>query len=185
MKSIRVVLSLTALLGLPVVAAAQGNAEACTPDQARSVARARAEGRQVPPGLAKKCAPPAPVPPTNPPPTDPPPVQQPPTGSNEFRGYVYQDDDANGSRDMFAGEMGLAGWTIQLNWNGQTIASTTTDADGNFVFAGLGNAAYSVCVIPQGGFTQTQPNGSQCYAFEFTGSFATWFDSGWFGMLPQ
>jgi hypothetical protein len=173
MKSVRVVLSLLALLALPMVASAQGSSgmAQCSPDQARQVARARAAGLQVPPGLAKKC----PVAP---------PADEPPTGNNEAHGYVYQDDDASGSRDMFAGEMGMAGWTVQLNWNGRTIASTTTDADGNFVFAGLGNAAYSVCVVAQGGYSQTQPSGS-CYSFEFTGSFATWFDAAFFGMVPQ
>jgi SdrD B-like domain len=174
MKSVRVLLSLLALLALPVVAAsAQGNSDMaqCSPDQARQAARLRATGGHVPPGLAKKC--PAP-----------PPAQEPPTGSNEAHGFVYQDDDGNGSRDWFAGEMGLAGWTVQLNWNGRTIASTTTDADGNFVFAGLGSAAYSVCVVEQGGFAKTQPSGS-CYSFEFTGTIATWFDAGFFGMTPQ
>jgi len=182
----RTLIALLALVAVPFVAvAAQGTSETCTPDQARTVARARAEGRQVPPGLAKKCAPPAPVPPTNPPPTNPPPVQQPPSGNNEVHGYVYSDDDGNGSRDMFAGEMGLAGWTVQLNWNGQTIGSTTTDESGDFVFAGLGNAAYTVCVIPQSGFVRTQP-ASDCYEVpEFTSTFATWFNIAFFGMTPQ
>lgn len=184
MKGIRVTLSLVALAALPMLsAAAQGNSNVCTPDQARVVARARANGEQVPPGLAKKCPAPTPAP-------QPPPVLQPPTGSNEAHGYVYQDDDGNGSRDMFAGEMGLAGWTVQLVWNGQTIASTTTDADGNFVFPGLGNATYSVCVIGQSSFSQTQPmSGSGCggagYSFAFTSSVPTWFDIAFFGMLPQ
>lgn len=187
MKSVRVVLSLLALLALPVVAAsAQGNSTTCSPEQAREVARARAAGRQVPPGLAKKCPPPAPTPP---PADEPAPVQeQPPTGNNEARGYVYQDDDGTGSRDMF--EMGLAGWTVQLIWNGRTIASATTDADGNFVFTGLGNTTYSLCVVGQSGFTQTEPvSGTGCggagYSFPFTSSFPTWFQAGFFGMLPQ
>ena len=70
---------------------------------------------------------------------------------------VYEDVDGNGTRDIFSGEMGLAGWTIQLFWNGQVIASTTTLDDGSFSFPGLGNTAYEACVSVQTGYTQTQP----------------------------
>ncbi len=60
---------------------------------------------------------------------------------------VYEDVDGNGSRDKFAGEMGLAGWTVQLFWNGQVIASTATLDDGSFSLPGLANnTAYEVCV---------------------------------------
>ena len=81
---------------------------------------------------------------------------------------VYEDVDGNGSRDKFAGEMGLAGWTVQLFWNGQVIASTTTLDDGSFSFPGLGNTAYEVCVSGQSGYTQTQPvGGDGCDPFSF------------------
>ena len=64
--------------------------------------------------------------------------------------------------------MGLAGWTIQLFWNGQVIASTTTLDDGSFSFPGLGNTAYEVCVSGQSGYTQTQPvGGDGCDPFSF------------------
>ena len=38
---------------------------------------------------------------------------------------VWEDINGDGSRDPFAGEMGLAGWEVQLIWsvNGQVIAS--------------------------------------------------------------
>ena len=175
----RTLIALLALVAVPfVAAAAQGNSETCNPEQARTVARMRAAGQAVPAGLAKKCPPPAPA-------NNPPPVQQPPTGANEVHGYVYSDDDGNGSRDMFAGEMGLGGWALELSWNGRVIASTTTDESGNFVFAGLGNASYTVCVVPQSGFARTQP-GSNCYAVpEFTSTFPTWYDVAFFGMTPQ
>lgn len=172
----RTLIALLALVAVPfVAAAAQGNSQTCNPEQARTVARMRAAGQAIPAGLAKKC--PAPV-------NNPPPVQQPPTGDNEVHGYVYSDDDANGVRDRMM-EMGLSGWALELSWNGRVIASTTTDESGNFVFAGLGNASYTVCVVPQGGFTRSQP-ASNCYAVpEFTSTFATWFDVAFFGMTPQ
>jgi hypothetical protein len=103
-------------------------------------------------------------------------------------GVVYEDLDGNGSRDIFAGELGLAGWTVQLLWNGQLIASATSDGDGNFVFMDLGNTTYEVCVISQGGYTQTQPvGGSGCsgagYMITFTSSFETWAMNNDFGMM--
>ena len=177
----RTLIALFALVAAPfMAAAAQGNSQTCNPEQARTVARMRAEGKAVPAGLAKKCpATPGPV-------GNPPPVEQPPTGDNEVRGYVYSDDDGNGSRDVFAGEMGLSGWTLELSWNGRVIAATTTDASGNYAFPGLGNTSYTVCVIPQGGFARTQPASSNCYAVPaFTSMFATWFDIAFFGMQAQ
>jgi len=92
---------------------------------------------------------------------------------------VFEDMDGNGLRDPFAGEMGLAGWTLQLTWNGQVLASTTSDVDGNFVFENLGNTTYSVCIVPQGGYVQTLPvGGSGCggsgYQFSFNSVFMTW-----------
>jgi hypothetical protein len=102
---------------------------------------------------------------------------------------VFEDIDGNGQRDPFAGEMGLAGWSVQLMWNGQALASTTSDADGNFVFDNLGNSSYSVCIVPQGGYAQTLPvGGSGCggagYAFTFNSPFMTWSVNN-FGMMLQ
>jgi len=103
---------------------------------------------------------------------------------------VFEDIDGNGARDPFAGEMGLAGWTVELWWNGQMLSSTTTDADGNYLFENLGNGAtYSVCIQRQAGYTQTYPvNGSGCsgtgWSFMFNSPFMTWFD-GKFGEMLQ
>jgi len=59
--------------------------------------------------------------------------------------------------------MGLAGWTVQLLWNGQVINSATTDANGVYQFGSLGTTTYEVCVVPPGGYTQTAPvSGSGC-----------------------
>jgi len=104
-------------------------------------------------------------------------------------GIVFEDIDGNGVRDPFAGEMGLAGWSLELWWNGRVLASTTSDADGNFEFPGLGNTSYSVCVVMQAGYNQTVPvGGSGCggagYSFSFNSPFETWSRND-FGMMLQ
>jgi SdrD B-like protein len=138
--------------------------------------------------------PPAPVPPPPPPPPapvpPPPPPSSPPTGPHQARGIVFEDLDGNGVRDPFAGEMGIAGWTVELWWNGQQLASTTSDADGNFLFDNLGNTTYSVCMEPQAGYTQTAPvGGSGCggsgYTFTFNSVFMTWSVNNFGEMLQQ
>src|SRR6266566_4161360 len=62
--------------------------------------------------------PPAEPPPAVPPPAEPPPPppSEPPTGPNLAMGVVFEDLDGNGAQDVFSGEMGLAGWTVQLVW---------------------------------------------------------------------
>ena len=121
-------------------------------------------------------------------------------------GYIYDDaqegtkfedlPDENGVVDgvqnAFAGELGLAGWTISLSWNGQVIATTTSDADGNFIFPGLGNTgtgAFEVCIQLQPGYTQTSPvGGTGCggagYLASFNNSFMTWIRAN-FAETPQ
>ncbi len=56
---------------------------------------------------------------------------------------VWNDADADGIQD--AGEVGVAGITVQLrNSAGTVIATTTTDANGNYTFGGLVAGSYSV-----------------------------------------
>ena len=182
-----------------------------------ALSRAADAGHDAPYGLDKRCqdpattppppppppvppppVPPPPVPPPPPPPVPPPPVppppppppspgDPPPSGIHEARGIVYEDIDGNGSRDPFAGEMGLAGWTVQLWWNGSVAAETQTDADGNYVFSNIGNSDWSVCVVQQGGFSRTEPaSGSACngagYQFTLNSPFMTRFE-GIFGEM--
>ena len=209
MKSVRVLFVVLGLSALPLLAAvAQGSSNSNSSNAkrvGRSDTQCAAEAGQsghVPPGQEKKCpVPPPPPPPPAPPPAPPPPPppapvpppppppDQPPTGPHQARGIVFEDIDGNGARDPFAGEMGLAGWSVQLMWNGQVLSSTTSDADGNFVFDNLGNTTYSVCIVPQGGYTQTLPvGGSGCggagYAFTFNSPFMTWSVNN-FGMMLQ
>lgn len=214
----RVLLTVLALLAVPFVAsAAQGRGKqkvrpqsdessACNADQAAHVARLIAAGLPIPPGLDKKdCAvtppapppppPPAPVPPPPPPPPapvppPPPPPPPPAPGIHQARGVVYEDIDGNGSRDMFAGELGLAGWTVQLfDGAGLLLSSMSSDQDGNYLFPELANGSYSVCVVGQSGYTRTQPaNGSACDGagvfFSFNGTLVTHHVQD-FGMMLQ
>ncbi len=124
--------------------------------------------------------PPAPVPP---PPPPPPPPSSPPSGPHQARGVVFEDLDGDGRQDVFSSEMGIEGWTVNLYWNGQVIASTSSLSDGSFVFQNLGNTTYSVCLgappAGQGPYNQTLPvGGSGCsgagYTFMFNSQFMTW-----------
>ena len=202
MKSVRVVLAVVALLALPFGAVAaqnrSGNKGAvrsaevgtdCKDQQAASLGRATDAGRAAPYGLDKKCSDPVPQPPPPPPPPPPgpPPSDTPPSGIHSAVGTIYEDVDGSGAQDVFAGEMGMPGWTVQLYWNGQLVTSTTTDADGKYVFPNLGNgSSWGVCVIPQAGYSRTQPAaGTMCggngVAFVLNNVFMTWQqnDFGW------
>ncbi len=65
-------------------------------------------------------------------------------------GYVYHDQSNDGQRDQ--GEAGIANTTIDLvDQSGATVATTTTDANGRYEFAGLEPGRYSI--------RETQPNG--------------------------
>jgi len=162
----------------------------CKDQQAASLARAQAEGHDAPYGLDKKCddpvpppppppppapvpppppPPPAPVPPPPPPPPPPvpapPPVPPPPPANiNDIQGMVYEDIDGNGSRDPFAGEMGLMGWVISLyDASGVLLSSATTDDQGNYAFVQLLPGRYSLCLTPQPAYVQTYSgNGLGC-----------------------
>ena len=196
MTRMRVALIVLALAAMPFVAvAAQGNSETCNDAQARTVAEARRSGKQVPPGLAKKCPPPpppAPPPPAPPPPAPPPPAPEP--GIHKALGIVYEEMDGNVGRDPFAGEMGLMGWTVNLyDSGGALLASTTTGetdpvTNSNYTFPALANGTYSVCVVGQAGYTQTAPtSGTGCgglgHTFSISGMLETWRTGLDFGMM--
>lgn len=77
-------------------------------------------------------------------------VTVPPIGSIGDR--VWNDTDGDGIQD--AGEVGVAGITlVLLNSTGQPIATTTTDAFGNYKFSGLPAGNYSVRVTPPANYT--------------------------------
>jgi protocatechuate 3,4-dioxygenase beta subunit len=75
-----------------------------------------------------------------------------PTGAIGDR--VWVDDDQDGVQDD--GEKGLAGVSVALRDAGGTvIATTTTDANGNYLFDKLPPGDYSVAVTPPEGYTVT------------------------------
>jgi hypothetical protein len=88
------------------------------------------------------------------PPPPPPPV---PAGA-VIDGTVYNDIN---------GRPGLSGWVVELSGVdtlGATVsASTHTDASGHYVFVGLAPGMYTVCAVPQSGWSQTfPPMGASC-----------------------
>ncbi|MFN8243575.1 MAG: SdrD B-like domain-containing protein [Ferruginibacter sp.] len=65
---------------------------------------------------------------------------------------VWKDDNGNGIQD--AGEVGVAGVTITLyNAAGQVVASTTTDAFGNYLFSKLMPGNYTLKVTPPANYS--------------------------------
>ncbi|MFT3846186.1 MAG: SdrD B-like domain-containing protein [Lacibacter sp.] len=78
-------------------------------------------------------------------------IQTSPAGTAKLGDLVWFDADADGVQD--AGEPAVAGVTVTLYNNvGTAIATTATDANGNYVFANLAAGDYSVGFsnIPQG-----------------------------------
>lgn len=74
------------------------------------------------------------------------------------RVWVEKDPNCNGIQD--AGELGLAGVTVEL-WNCDLttkIRTTTTDASGNYLFTELAAACYKVKVLLPSGYQFTSPN---------------------------
>src|SRR5205085_1746056 len=67
--------------------------------------------------------------------------------------FVWNDVNANGIQD--AGELGIAGATVQLyNATGTTVlATTTTDANGLYLFSNLTPGTYTVKFTTPGGYT--------------------------------
>ena len=80
---------------------------------------------------------------------------------SSISGVKFNDLNGNGVRDP--GEPGLAGITVFLDTNGNGVldpgeVSTTTDANGNFVFANLLPGTYLVREAQQAGLLQTSAN---------------------------
>jgi hypothetical protein len=79
-------------------------------------------------------------------------------------GNVYNDLNGNGNLDP--GEPGLQGWTVILeNQYGNTVATTTSDANGNYEFDDLFPGTFIVTEVLQSGWTQTQPVNPNYYEF--------------------
>lgn len=106
-------------------------------------------------------------------------------------GRVFQDDNGTGVQDLFDGEIGLVGWTLQLYWvaTGELLMTTTSDDMGDFVFSGLGNGDYYICIVNPGGYNQIAPTGTSVCggfgnAFTLNGTFETWATGNNFAEQP-
>jgi hypothetical protein len=78
------------------------------------------------------------------------------TAPGSIAGMKFNDLDGDGIRDV--GEPGLAGWTIELtDASGIPVATTTTDANGKYLFTLLPDGTYTVSEVLQAGWTQTVP----------------------------
>ena len=88
---------------------------------------------------------------------------------NSISGTIYRDDNRSNSHN--GGEAGYPAQTVQLlDKDGQVIATTTTDANGNYSFDNLPDSTYSVKVVKDGALTdleQTEdPDGAKDSASE-------------------
>ena len=92
---------------------------------------------------------------------------QPPTTGRICESKL-NDLDCNGSISMGT-DPALSGWTIQLrDALGNVIATTVTDAQGNYCFNNLPPATYQVSEVNQPGWTQTFPSGSGIHTINLT-----------------
>ena len=74
---------------------------------------------------------------------------------NSISGTVYRDD--NRSNSLNGGEAGYPEQTVQLlDKDGAVIATTTTDANGNYSFDNLPDGTYSVKVVKDGALTDLE-----------------------------
>ena len=79
-------------------------------------------------------------------------------------GEVYNDLNGNGNLDP--GEPGLQGWTVTLeDQSGNTVATTTSDANGDYSFDDLFPGTFIVVETLMPGWTQTQPVNPNYYEF--------------------
>ncbi len=81
-------------------------------------------------------------------------VTPPPTGS--ISGMKFNDSNGNGVRDE--GDEGLSGWTITLTNPDGSMESTTTNADGFYMFSNLSAGNYSIEEVLQPGWVRTFPS---------------------------
>ncbi|MET8978157.1 SdrD B-like domain-containing protein [Streptomyces sp. NPDC004539] len=80
------------------------------------------------------------------------------TPLNRLGDYVWYDDNANGIQDK--GEKGAKGVTVKLidPATGRTLKTTTTDANGKYLFTDLPDGKYKVCFTKPAGYDWTKAN---------------------------
>ena len=74
-------------------------------------------------------------------------IATPPKSNASISGEVFNDVNGNGRQDK--GDVGLAGWTVELFSGTKEIASQVTDKNGNYEFSKLAAGNYSVEVVNQ------------------------------------
>jgi hypothetical protein len=80
-------------------------------------------------------------------------------------GSIY--NDVNGDGKKQGSEPSLTGWTVNLlNPSGLILATTTTDANGNYAFNGLFPGTFTVAQVVQTNWVQTQPLYPTVYTFQ-------------------
>ena len=87
----------------------------------------------------------------------PPPTATPSAGQSTIRGAVFVDANRNGRRE--AGEVGLAGVSVELRLPNQSVLrSAVTNSQGAYSFEGLPPGRYVVVEIDPAGHTSTTLN---------------------------
>jgi protocatechuate 3,4-dioxygenase beta subunit/glutamine cyclotransferase len=101
-----------------------------------------------------------------------------------YTGQVYNDLNGDGSNDGGT-DPGLQGWTVNLlDQNGNLVATTTSDANGDYSFANLGPGTYTIEEVNQNGWYQTQPQNPFVYTLTATsGSSTSGLDFGNFQLV--
>jgi len=85
-------------------------------------------------------------------------------------GTVYRDDNGDGAQSTV--EKGLRNWRVYLDlnndgvWQRETEPSRKTDKQGKYSFRDLVPATYTLRVIPQVGYLQTQPGNNGFYVVQ-------------------
>lgn len=67
--------------------------------------------------------------------------------------FVWRDSNGNGVQD--SGEAGIKGVTVTLAQGSTTLKTTTTDANGKYLFSGLNAGTYRICVGTVSGLIAT------------------------------
>lgn len=73
--------------------------------------------------------------------------------TNTIMGTIWHDYNADALKQFANGELPLAGWTVTLS--GDANATTTTDANGLYVFSDLPDGNYTITVTPPADYVQT------------------------------
>lgn len=91
------------------------------------------------------------------------------TNDASICGYKFNDLNGNGEQDP--GELGMLGWTLQLDYispSGPVTITTITGDKGDYCFRGLPPGAYTLSEPPVLGWTQTVPTAPNTYSVQLT-----------------